>query len=239
MAEPNGKQVTVPYIPYKTFIAVLDSLVKFLPDSVDTSLWGSYSGGIKSQLISSLKFLGLITEAKVPTEDLKRMSENPDSRQAVMKEVLRRSYPALFALDLAKATPASFDKILRDEYKQDGETHRKAASFFLIAAKNAGIPLSPPLTAKGRLSIIRKKSNNSQGRPKPNMQDDPVQDSTELEGQSGPWKTISLGEDLTLTLSASKDSFHMSKESREFVFKLLDLMEEFDQSSPDEEDEEA
>jgi hypothetical protein len=225
MTAPISKtNPTVPYVPFKTFIAVLDSFCGFLPDKVDVTLWPSYSGGTKSQLLSALKFLGLISDAGVPSAQLRKMSEHKDARPGVLKEVLEQSYSALFSLDLAKTTPGSFDKVLRDEYKQDGETHRKAAAFFLTTAKYAGISLSPPLTAKGRLMPMKKRN----GAPRVVRPTDTTDEEQEQPLSTGPRKMIVLSNGVTLTLTASVDSFQMVKEDRAFVFALLGQMEEYE-----------
>jgi len=144
MAE--NTKVAVPYLPWKTFVSVLESLAKFLPDQVHTSMWPTYAGGVKSQIIATLSFLKLIEANGTPTPLLKKIvGADKTTWPSLIKEALAGSYTSLMACDLTKATPGSFDAEMR-KFGQEGDTHRKAASFFLQAAKFANVPLSPLLT---------------------------------------------------------------------------------------------
>lgn len=132
------KPLTPAYVPFKTFVSVLDSFSSFLPDKIDPTMWPSYSGGIKSQLMGALKFLGLIDEHHRPTEALHTLAKtDAQHRPSQFRTVLKAAYSSLMSLDLTKATPGSFDAEMR-KYGQEGDVHRKASSFFLQAAKWSG-----------------------------------------------------------------------------------------------------
>jgi hypothetical protein len=236
----DTKAATPAYVPFKTFTSVLDSFTSFLPDRIDTTMWQSYSGGIKSQLLGALKFLKLIEDDGTTTEELRALSRlTPEQRAVQFKQVLKESYGPLMSLDLTKATPGSFDAEMR-KYGQEGDTHRKAASFFLQAAKWSGVPLSPLLLKKGSLSGSRRKRvTNGTGSvkakmPPPGKSGQPI--IPEVPSVSGPTKRILLSGGYELSLSAEVDLFKMNSVDRNFVLKLLDEMEAYELENEVEED---
>ena len=127
-------------------------------------MWPTYSGGVRGQLLATLRFLKLIEDDGAPTELLKRIAKsNQREWPALLREAMKHSYVSLMQCDLTRATPGSFDAEVR-KFGQDGDTHRKAASFFLQAAKYAGFP-SPLLLRKGGLASTRKKRLGSIRKP--------------------------------------------------------------------------
>ncbi len=231
---PEPKTQTPAYVPFRTFLTVLDSFRSFLPDQIDTTMWPSYSGGMRSQLIGALKFLRLITESGAPTDALKKVAHaDAQHRTTEFAAVLRSAYPALMSLDLTKATPGSFDAEMR-KFGQEGETHRKAASFFLQAAKYGGIPLSPLLTKKGSLAGSRRKrvSNGSGNKVKAQLGAALPASGAPIQGSR---REIILSGGARMFLSTDTDLFSMTASDRKFVMGMLEKMEEYEQENPPEE----
>ena len=228
----DNKKLPVPYVPWKTFISVLESFTKFLPGHVHKSMWPSYSGATQSQVMLALRFLNLIEEDHAPSELLRRIAEADKAQwPTLMQEVLKKSYVALMQCDLTKATPGSFDAEIR-KFGQEGDTHRKAASFFLQAAKYANVPLSPLLAQKGGLSSSRKKRSSPAKKsampakpPSGEGENDPVEQSR-MEA-SGVKKIIHMDNESFLSLTLNKNFGELPSLQRRFVNKLIDLMEEF------------
>ena len=247
-AMPEPKTLTPAYVPFKTFTTVLDSFSSFLPDKIDTSMWPSYSGGMRSQLIGALKFLRLIEDDGTVTESLRTLSHSSsEQRGKAFLSVMRTAYAQMMALDLTKATPASFDAELR-KFGQEGETHRKAASFFLQAAKWAGVPLSPLLLKKGSLSGTRRKRvGNGVGATKAKaatFSPGVVRQEHLKPPVIGSEREIVLSDGSKLFLRTEKDLFKMNTEDRSFTMELLVKIEAYDAAHPmeeeeDEDDEEA
>lgn len=237
MADKNGKTGTIPYAPYKTFVATLDSFANFLPHRIDASIWPSYSGGMRNQLLNTYKFLGLINDDGTPTADLKKLADEKENRGAMLRDILKRSYVNLLKLDLSKATPSSLDEELR-KYGVEGDTRRKATAFFLTAAKASGIPLSPLLTARGGMATTRPKAN----RPKPRTEGTGNQVGASKivppPPMGGPGKTITLESGISVTLSTSADLFSMTKADRQWVLGLLDLLDQYEEEHPQEDSDE-
>lgn len=131
-----------PYIPFQTFLTFLKQLkTDGLPPQIDKSVLSKFSGGTQGQLKVALKTMGLMDENK-PTEELAALvkaSDTPDF-PALLLKLLQRTYPYVFKLDLMEATPLMF----ADAFKVTGareDVSRKCRTFFLHAAKAAGVPL--------------------------------------------------------------------------------------------------
>jgi hypothetical protein len=231
MADQNGKKSgTVPYVAWKTFISTLDSLAHFLPDRIDTSIWTNFSGGVRSQLLSTYKFLGLINDDGTPTTELRKLADDKHGRPELLRAVLKRSYADLMKLDLSKATPNSFDAEMR-KYGQEGETHRKAQGFFLLAAKYAGVPLSPLLLKRGSLTTTRPR-RKVEGKADNNG--DAIR--TSSNGAAPPaanTRSFQLPGGTVITVGTDRDAMRMNGEDRKIVFGFLDQLEQY--PSPEDE----
>lgn len=243
---PEAKTVTPAYVPFKTFVAALDSFKSFLPDRIDPTMWPSYSGGIKSQLMGALKFLGLIYDSGIPTDLLKELVHaEAQQRPVVFRKALSNGYTSLMQLDLTKATPGSFDAEMR-KFGQEGDTHRKAASFFLQAAKYAGVPLSPLLTKKGSLSGSRRKrpgGTKAKVAPLAGLEMNGAVDRSYVPANGGSTREIVLSGGGRMFLRTDTDLFKMNSEDRKFVMGVLEKLEEYEASHPvedqDEEEDES
>lgn len=218
-------KIAVPYLPLKTFLSTLDGLASFWPDQIDKSLWSSQSGGMQGQLISTYKFFGLIDNSGTPSPELKKLADDKANRPQLLRELMKRSYGELMKLDLSKATPASFDAELR-KLGQEGDTHRKAASFFLAAAKFANIPLSPLLTKRGSMVTMRPKRTNRIIRRDPQGQHTPPPPPPPPGGHPAlAARPFTLPGGTQITIGTSVDALHMPSEDRKIVFDLLEQLE--------------
>lgn len=152
-------KTAAPYIAYQTiksFVAPLKEHV--IPGQIDRSLMRNFSGAVQTQLMTALRFLQLIDHKQSPTDLLKGLVEAYESEKwsSAMAEVLRVAYSELFALPLKTVTPSQFNEAFKKAYPCEGETLRKGVTFFLNAARDAEIELSPFLTkgAKPRNGIV-------------------------------------------------------------------------------------
>jgi hypothetical protein len=133
-----------PYVPYKSLRNFLDALKVNIPSRIDRSVMPSMSGALQSQLIAALRYLGLISEKGIPTQLLTSLVNSEGTlRQGVLKEMLTNAYPFLFkGFDLGRATTRQIEEQF-SHAGAGGETVRKCIAFFMGAAKDAEIPLSP------------------------------------------------------------------------------------------------
>ena len=190
-----------PYIPFQTFLTFLKQLkTDGLPPQIDKSVLSKFSGGTQGQLKVALKALGLMDESR-PTDDLEALVDafdTPDFEPLLLK-LLHRTYPYVFAIDLTTATPTMFT----DSFKATGakeDVSRKCRTFFLHAAKRAGVPLGNRILT----GSVPRAANTS---PKTRRKSKPKDDATK--GMPPP--------------PAGKS---MSNEAMEY--KLVDLMKEPD-----------
>ena len=144
------KRPSPPYLPFSTFKGFVEGLRAGMPSRIDRSLMGTMSGSGQSRVINALQYLGLISENGIPSDTLNGLvtSEGPE-RQKIFSKVLADGYPFLFVegFDLRTMTA----KHLEDQFSKSGatgDTVRKGVAFFLAAAKEAGIPISPHVAKK-------------------------------------------------------------------------------------------
>jgi hypothetical protein len=200
----------VPYVPFKTFLAALDTLERGIPNQLDRSVWPSYSGAIQGQLLGAFRFLGLIDEGQCPTAALRNLVAKRDSRRELLRALLERHYAPLLALDLTHTSPRQFDEAIH-QYGLSGATHKKATSFFLKAAQYAGLPLSVLLKAKTRTAAF----GHRRAAAEP--------------AASAPLsKTVRLRSGGTVTVTATLDLFSLAPEDRHFVFDLIDRLQTYE-----------
>ena len=155
----ESKKNIPPYISYKTLIGFIDKMKVAMPSRIDRSLMGTMSGTMQAQLTNSLRFLNLITPNDLPTEKLTRLVNSEDNeRQKVLREILKASYLFLFDnFDLQHATTHQLQERFIDA-GASGDTVRKCMAFFMTAAKDSGIILSPHISRRritGRLGRPR------------------------------------------------------------------------------------
>lgn len=223
----NDHKGQVAYVPYRTFKSAIEMLEQHgLPNRIDRTLWPSFSGVIQSQLIAALRFFSLIKPDGVPTEKLATLVRDKDNRKANLQQLLKDAYPKLVGIDLTKATIGQFNDAMR-KYELSPETTKKASSFFLQAAKDAGLPMSKHILDKTRAVRKRKPISAGQRNSTPAAQ-------LHL-ASGGPARTIQLDGGVTLSMTTSADFFNMTKSDREFVSKLLDLLDHYEEEHVDEE----
>jgi hypothetical protein len=196
-----------PYVPFRTFLAALESLERACPSQLDRSLWPSYSGAIQGQLLGAFRFLSLIDEANCPTPELRELLAKRDSRRALLRRLIEKHYAPLVALGLERTSPRQLDDAVR-RFGYTGVTHQKAASFFLQAARYSGLPLSALLLAKTRGA-----GPHRHRLPAPEA--------------AAAAKTVRLKSGGTVTLSTALDLFTLSTADREFVFALIDKVQSY------------
>ena len=143
--DENKQIVSAPYVSYKTFSNFVAGLKITMPGRIDRSVMHTLSGAAQSHLKHALQVMGLMSDQGIPTELFKKLAASEGAnRQACLAEALRNGYPFLFSdsIDLSSATGQQ----LLDQFKDvnlKGDTVRKSVSFFLAAAKDADIKLSP------------------------------------------------------------------------------------------------
>jgi hypothetical protein len=210
----------------------IEGFVQGVHTRIDRTAFPGLSGGTQSQLLTGLKFLGLITDDGKPTQALHALAV-PDeaARKKRLEEILRVKYADLFALDLLKTTPALLEEKMGESYNVTGSTRDRALRFFLSAIDYLDIPVSPLLkkVAGNGSSVARRRRV---GGPRPKNTDEGSTPSTtpaSSRASGGTVRTITFKNGDTLTLSASIDLFTLPDDDRAFVLDLIDRMKRHEQ----------
>lgn len=247
MVTVNGKAAissTPPYVPFKTFLGFLEKLEQLVPPRIDRSFLNRYySGTMGSLLLTALRFLGLIEgEDNRVTAELEQLVNEKEARKQSLKQLLHDRYAPVFADigDLSKATHGLLEQSFKQRYKVDGETRRKAISFFVHLAQETDTPVSMYVrtaTNPGPRAASRKTRQNGTHKtdepiatPKANVSPKEPHQANNVNGHT---KIIKLRKGDSLTLIYSGDVLNMDKLDRDLLFQMTDLMDSHVQNIPD------
>ena len=243
-APKEAPQPLPPYVPYRTFLNFIASLKQGMPGRIDRTLMGNLSGAMQSQLFGALRYLNLIDEHDRPRDTFKRLVATEGAeQQEVLRGILKAVYTILFEADgfsLANATEGQFAEQFR-KAGASGDTIRKCETFFLMAAKDADIPISPRITkathTRNGPSKPRARTESQTGRSRNGAtvgNDRPAQQPLIApDPQSGDHttRTVTLRGGETLTLSVNGNPFRLDRKDRAFVFGLIDSLDEYEETA--------
>jgi hypothetical protein len=194
----RNKKRSPPYVSYRSFLTLLEDLQRGLPSRIDRSYWGDkFSGSTGTQLVSALRFLNLIDTNGLPTSQLKDLaSSKGQHRSEILKKISLDSFSFLTknsSFQLEQATYAQLEEVFNEVYQVDRDVARKCIKFFIEINSDAGIPLSPFITKKSKVSrpsqVSEKIPKKSSVRTNPNL---PVPQNVELVPRTTSWKELLL-----------------------------------------------
>jgi hypothetical protein len=223
------EQKAAVYVSWVTFRKAIESLAEGVPNRIDRSTFTGLSGGVQSQLLAGMKFLGLISGDDKPSASLHALAvADEGKRKEKLKAILQEKYADIFALDLMKTTPQEVSDKLGESYGVSGDTKEKAIRFLLLALQYVGVPFSRFLKVPGAATS----ANGTRARRKPKTKsadnsDDDADDQAD-DAPGGTSRAVQLNSGGTLTLSASLDLFQLSPSDRNFVFSLIDALEKYE-----------
>ncbi len=180
--QAESKTAAPPYVSFRTLINFAEWLRQVgVPEQLDRSFWGEkLSGGYGAQLMAALRFLNFLDAEERPHADFEKFVSDPEKGKAILKERLQKHYaPLLNGLNLDRATTKQLDEKF-SERGLTGATLRKARTFFVHAAKYAGVQLSNYITRKVRGTGEKRKAPrrgrvpNPKGTPAPATLEVPV-----------------------------------------------------------------
>jgi hypothetical protein len=227
---------TAVYVPWRTMANTLDALAAHMPNRIDKSAFPGQSGTIQAQLLIAFRFLGFIDGDGRPTSTLHSVAVSDETaRKAALKKVLEDKYADLFALNLTKTTPAEFAEQMTKSYNVSGDTRLKATRFFLAAAAYLDIPVSPLLLrdktkVNGSSTTRRRRSVPRDDRPQTAMEEEQAALDAEV-SRVMESRSVRLTSGGVLTLSATTQFMSLSRDDRNFVFGLIDKLEEYEQGT--------
>lgn len=224
------------YLPYSTLITGLDHLKTVsIPNRIENSTFPSMSSQSQSQMLSALRFFKLVDANGIPQPALTPLVNNQAERGELIKALIEEHYADIVKLDLSKMTPSQLDEAFDNErYNVSGETKKKAKTFLLKAAQAAGFKVHPLLVKITRnRKTGSKKANSGAGRAateKEVKSTDPAQ--PPAINRAGTKKTIQLRKGGSVTLSVDVNILELKGEDRNFVFELIDKLDQFETSLP-------
>ena len=154
MVNDKGRKSLPPYVSYRTFRNFVDGLQLGIPSRIDRSYWGDrYSGSTGTQLMTALRFLGLIDGNGIPTTRLRQLvSAKGAQRSDILKQIAYTSFDFLSEriLDPQVATYSQLEEAFYNTYQVTGDVARKCIKFFVSLESDAGVPLSTFIMKKSR-----------------------------------------------------------------------------------------
>ena len=142
-AESSNSAVTPAYIPFSTFETVVDRMASIvLPKQLDRTFLKTFSGTEQTKIFQAFRFRGLIDADNRPTEMLRALVGKPDERSSLLGEIIHEHYSWALHLGLDATEQELLDAFREHGNNIDGETRRKAITFFIKAADAANIQVS-------------------------------------------------------------------------------------------------
>jgi hypothetical protein len=118
-ALPDIKTPTPPYTAFQSIKTIISDFKKHgIPNRIDETALTNFSGEVRRQVLTALRYLDLIQGDNRPTEDLNELVEACGTYAwgPTLLKVLQRAYTPLFELKLETATPGQFSNRFRHEY---------------------------------------------------------------------------------------------------------------------------
>lgn len=133
---------TPPYVGFGTLTNLVDRMTKEgAPPKVDSSYLSTYSGGDRSKVLGTLRYLGLVDSEGQSTDRLKELVQSDDEgRKAVLAEALREHYPS--EVTGGEGSQQQLESTFKNMGLVAPATLRKAVAFYLRAAEFSGLPLN-------------------------------------------------------------------------------------------------
>jgi hypothetical protein len=232
------KKVLPPYnLPWRTFLTALDHLHNAVPDHLDKSAFPTLAGGVRTYVISALRFFRLIDGEDDASTDTLRKLANLESTELLpkLRPVIEAAYrPLLDAVDLEKTTPQRFRDVFNQTMGVSGETSEKCQRFFLSAAKAVGIPLTKLLEKKTRRAVGGGARRQTKPKQKREKGTNAGQERTSLPPPESGWeKTVRIGEAGHISVRLDVNPFDLRGKSRESFFALVDLLDQIAGENPE------
>lgn len=241
MSDAQETKSTPPYGSFSTFWNFITGLAgKPIPARFDRSIMTGKSGTDQQTITSALKFFGLIDENKgneIRPEFVDLLSGTPDERKRALGSLVRACYPGQIKVSEMQGTEAQLHESFQGDFNLTGETRRKAATFFLHSAKEAGIELSPffpkPRSGQGRTgpkkSAGKSKAAWGGSRRSASQTKDEVGDSTYT-------VTLESGSVVSLKVTGDLMDLMRNETDRAFLMGLVDAMEGYSSTAGDQAD---
>ncbi len=154
MVTDGSQKRLPPYVSYRTFRNFVDGLQQGIPARIDRSYWGdNLSGSTGTQLVSTLRFLGLVDRDSLPTSRLKMLVfAKGAQRSEALRQIAGEAFGFVLqgSFDCQTATYGQLEETFRNTHQLTSDVVRKCTKFFIGLANDAGIPLSPYILKRSK-----------------------------------------------------------------------------------------
>ena len=240
MGEPTTSTFRPPYMSFQTFWKFIEDLsARPLPPQIDRSIMAQKSGTDQANLMAALTGFGLIGPDQRVEPGLRDLAVGDETtRRERLATLIQIYYPAQVSVADQNGTEQQLQQSFREAFNlESADTRRKAVTFYLHAARTAGMTLSEyfPNTRSG---------SGSPGTPRPkrgtrrraaaipadgaaNGSATRRRDGLTVEG--GDTYTVTLASGGTVTVAVSVNLFDLTTEDRAFVIDLIDKLKGYRQ----------
>lgn len=230
-----------PYMSFQTFWNFIGELGdKPLPPRIDRSLMGTKSGTDQANLMMALTSFRLTDEQYNVLPQLQALtSATGEERKGILAKMVATHYVEPMRVSASHGTQKDLDDAFTANYPSiaSADTRRKAITFFLHAARTAGLDLSvhfqktrsgsgAPGAAKGRKSAPRRKPPRSES----NTTSD--QDTGPGQGDAGDTYTVDLASGGSVSVVVRVNLFALTTSDRNFVIDLVDKLKGYETPGP-------
>lgn len=235
MDEATDTSFKPTYMSFATFWNYIEELAsRPLPPQIDRSMMNSKSGTDQANLVGTLASFGLIGPEQRVEPALQALAVQDKERRAQeLGSLVVRFYPDALAVSRQNGTEQQLHESFKENFGLDSaDTRRKAITFFLHAARTAGIELSPhfPATRSGSGSpgVPRPKKAPKRKGTTPAGPATPAPDTAAQPPEGGVYSTeVAIDGAGTVTLTVNVNPLQLTGADRAFFFKLVDEMNDY------------
>jgi hypothetical protein len=152
--ETTPSKVVPPYMGYSVFAKSIETFSETTVPSgpIDRRVLPGFSGGDYAALISGLRFFGFVDEGRKATQKYRELVElwkdRPKFNERLLEILADKYVPIIGKLNLKQGTAAELEKAFKDYGVNSGQMLTKTLRFFVKAFTEAGVTLSPYITAR-------------------------------------------------------------------------------------------
>lgn len=225
MADETAEKGKYPYLPFQTFMSLITKMEKEgIPARIDRGYLNYTSGTNQIYLPMALRSFGLLNDDNSATEELTALVKNTADRKKLLGQLVKRHYSKQVALP-QNATAQMLEETFAP---LQGETKRKAVTFFLHAAKEAELPLSKHFKApKAAKSATGTRRTRRTPAGKPQEQTPPPSNQPTPPAHGGMTRSLELKSGGTLTVSLTANIWDLSEDDERFVMGLVKTMRSY------------
>lgn len=212
-ATPDSATRRYPYTSYATFKAfVLGLAPEAMTSTVGRSTMGDARESTKPHLLHALHALALVGPGGEVLDPLVRMSISEDAFRNELRAIIRDVYAAPLRLADQGGSTSELTWLFARAGGYSGSTLRKAVTFFLHAAADCDIAVSPNFRTPQRTDRYRFERAAA---------------SSATRSQAAR-HSVQLSSGGTLVLLCTSDLLSLDAKDRDFVFGLVDAMRAYE-----------